>query len=134
MTTSGGTSLVTPVVPLKAGSGLGPSGRYADSVHDVAGSVEPGETVVVVAHGGAIRQGLAAFLGWDPVVVTTLAPLTNCAWVELVARADRLDVVAGTRIGISVAAELPWRYAEAGSRWLSRPLRSPAIARPRARP
>jgi len=53
---------------------------------------------------------------------------------ELAAPADRPDVVAGTRIGISVAAELPWRYAEAGSRWLSQPLRSPATAPPRARP
>ena len=42
---------------------------------------------------------------------------------ELRARGHKPDIAAGVRIGISKAADLPWRFALKGSRYLSKPIR-----------
>jgi len=41
--------------------------------------------------------------------------------IALFARAHKADIVAGVRIGITKAVELPWRYGLRGSKFLSKP-------------
>jgi DNA-3-methyladenine glycosylase len=42
---------------------------------------------------------------------------------RLIAREEKPEIVAGVRIGLTKAAELPWRYGLKGSRYLSKPFR-----------
>jgi DNA-3-methyladenine glycosylase len=42
---------------------------------------------------------------------------------QLLARKRKPDIAVGIRVGITKAAELPWRYGLAGSKFLSKPFR-----------
>jgi DNA-3-methyladenine glycosylase len=65
---------------------------------------------------GRLCQALA-ITGADDGAVIDEPPFT------LLARTAPLAIAAGPRIGISKAADLPWRYGLKGSRFLSRPFR-----------
>ena len=65
---------------------------------------------------GRLSQALAVTRAHDGL------PL-DASPFELRAAGAPVEVAAGRRIGITRAVDLPWRYAEAGSRFLSRPLR-----------
>jgi DNA-3-methyladenine glycosylase len=45
----------------------------------------------------------------------------NAPPFAILARSGPVEVVAGPRIGITKAADLPWRYGQKGSRFLSKP-------------
>jgi DNA-3-methyladenine glycosylase len=62
---------------------------------------------------GKLCQALAVTKGHDGL------PLDRPPF-ELLAREQPVELVRGPRVGISVAADLPWRYGLAGSRFLSR--------------
>ena len=63
---------------------------------------------------GRLCEALGVTGAFNGLALTT-APF------EIFARAGEVEVVAGPRIGITKAADLPWRYGEKGSRFLSKP-------------
>ena len=66
---------------------------------------------------GRLCEGLG-ITGADNGRALDAAPFALCA------RAEKVAIVSGPRIGISKAAELPWRYGLKGSPFLSRPFKA----------
>jgi broad specificity phosphatase PhoE len=62
--------------------------RAADALRDIAARAGEG-TAVLVSHGGAIRAGCGAVLGWPPEVWPSLGVLGNCRHSELRHTAER---------------------------------------------
>jgi DNA-3-methyladenine glycosylase len=81
----------------------------------MAGRRGTAESRLLCAGPGRLCQALAVTREHDGLVLDR-PPF------ELYAREEEVEIVAGARIGITQAADQPWRYGEAGSRYLSRPL------------
>jgi glucosyl-3-phosphoglycerate phosphatase len=63
--------------------------RIVPALEQAAATLEPGQTGVVVTHGGALKLAVAGLLGWDDAVVQTLGVLDNCHWTTLSLPVDR---------------------------------------------
>ncbi|WP_299165065.1 histidine phosphatase family protein [uncultured Arthrobacter sp.] len=50
---------------------------------DAVAQLQPGQTLIVVSHGGAIRAGVAALMGIAPELWGSLAGVANCHWSVL---------------------------------------------------
>jgi DNA-3-methyladenine glycosylase len=59
------------------------------------------------------------------ITVAQNGAAVDAAPFELRARSGSVEIIAGPRIGITRAVELPWRYGLAGSRFLSKPFKCP---------
>jgi broad specificity phosphatase PhoE len=57
--------------------------RMAEATLEAVGHVRPGGTLVVVSHGGAIRAGLAALMGFPAQLWGALSGVANCHWSVL---------------------------------------------------
>jgi len=58
--------------------------RFAAALVDLAAAMGSDDTVVVVAHGGAMRVGTGAFLGFPPSLWRAFGGFANCNWAVLI--------------------------------------------------
>ena len=76
------------------------------------------EERLLCAGPGRLAQALGITRGRHNEMPLDKAPF------QIIARGNKPEIVAGPRIGISKAIELPWRYGMKGSRYLSKPFKA----------
>lgn len=57
--------------------------RVSAALVELVGTIPAGETAVAVAHGGAIKVGITALLGWTAEIAQALRHPVNCGWAVL---------------------------------------------------
>ncbi len=57
--------------------------RVSEALHDVARSLAPEQTVVVVSHGAAMRVGICRWLGFPQSTWGRFGGFSNCCWTVL---------------------------------------------------
>ncbi len=57
--------------------------RIVPALHECIGSLDHGETGLVVTHGAAMKVAVAGLLGWPRELTISLKGVDNCAWVVL---------------------------------------------------
>lgn len=63
--------------------------RMVPALEEYAAALGPGQTGVVVTHGGALKIALAGLMQWDPSVARTLGVLGNCQWTTVLLDHER---------------------------------------------
>lgn len=58
-------------------------GRLAECLSEALRTLEDGQTLILVAHGGVIRTGAATFLGFPEYTWRSFAGLSNCSWIAM---------------------------------------------------
>ena len=81
------------------------------------------EERLLCAGPGRLCEALGVTHAHDGLPLDTRAVRTACA------RVPTVDIATGPRIGITKAADLPWRYGLKGSKFLSKPFRDTITAR-----
>jgi probable phosphoglycerate mutase len=57
--------------------------RIVPALREALAALGEGDTGIVVAHGAALKVGLAGLLGWPTELTATLRAMDNCAWATV---------------------------------------------------